>query len=233
MHMHDESLDPIQIAIFAKAPVAGYAKTRLIPRLGPQGAADLQALLVRRTVETATQSPLRPISLWCAPDRSHSLFTSLSQEFTFASHQQIGADLGARMLNAFEALTPNGPVVLIGTDCPALTTEHLVQCADALRDGADAVFIPAEDGGYALVGLRRPVTQLFEGMPWGTNEVMSRTRECLRELKLDVFETQELWDVDTPADYLRAQSAGLVGSRSSGAPSATSANLDSKPKIGR
>ena len=208
--MHDETPDPVQIAIFAKAPVAGYAKTRLIPLLGRQGAADLQALLVRRTIETATQSPLRPISLWCAPDQSHDLFASLSREFAIATFQQIGGDLGARMLSSFEALTPKGPLVLIGTDCPALAVEHLVHCSSALRDGADAVFIPAEDGGYALIGLRRPVPELFEVMPWGTKEVMSRTRDRLRELRLQVFETQELWDIDTPADYLRAQSAGLV-----------------------
>ncbi len=228
--MRDETPEPIQIAIFAKAPFAGYAKTRLIPLLDRQGAADLQAFLIRRTVETATQSPLRPISLWCAPDRSHDLFASLSQEFTIATHQQIGSDLGARMLNAFDALTPKGPVILIGTDCPALAVEHLLHCASALRDGADAVFTPAEDGGYALIGLRRPVPQLFEDMPWGTNEVMSRTRNRLRELRLDVFETQVLWDIDTPADFLRAQSAGLVGNPSSEAPGATFANSDSRPK---
>jgi glycosyltransferase A (GT-A) superfamily protein (DUF2064 family) len=99
---------------------------------------------------------------------------------------------------------------LIGTDCPALAAEHLVHCATALQDGADAVLIPAEDGGYALVGLRRPIPELFEDMPWGTSEVMSRTRDRLRELRLQVFETRELWDIDTPTDYLRAQSAGLV-----------------------
>ena len=209
--MRDEMPDPTQIAIFAKAPVAGYAKTRLIPLLGRRGAADLQALLVRRTVETATQSALRPISLWCAPDPSHGLFASLSQEFAIATHQQIGSDLGARMLNAFDALTPKGPVILIGTDCPALAAEHLTHCASALRDGADAAFIPAEDGGYVLIGLKRPVPQLFEDMPWGTSEVMSRTRERLHELRLDVFEALEIWDIDTPADFLRAQTAGLVG----------------------
>jgi glycosyltransferase A (GT-A) superfamily protein (DUF2064 family) len=147
MRMRDETPDPVQIAIFAKAPVAGYAKTRLIPLLGAVGAAEVQAMLVRRTIETAIQSTLRPISLWCAPDPSHDLFASLSREFVIASHQQIGRDLGARMLNSFEALTPKGPLVLIGTDCPALAAEHLVDCASALREGADAVFIPAEDGG--------------------------------------------------------------------------------------
>lgn len=224
--MRDETPDRAQIAIFAKAPVAGYAKTRLIPLLGRQGAADLQALLVRRTVETATQSPLRPISLWCAPDQSHDLFALLSREFTIATHQQIGSDLGARMLNAFEALTPEGPLILIGTDCPTLAAEHLVHCASALRDGADAVFIPAEDGGYALIGLRRPVPQLFEDMPWGTKEVMSRTRDRLRELRLRAFEAQELWDIDTPADYLRAQSAGLVAGPS---PDGRASHIQSRP----
>ncbi len=165
--MRDAINNPLQITIFAKAPVAGYAKTRLIPILGPQGAADLQAFLVRRTVETAMKSSLRPVSLWCAPDRAHDLFTSLGNEFAIATHPQIGSDLGTRMLNAFEAMTRLGPAILIGSDCPALTAEHLIRCASALRDGADAVFIPAEDGGYALVGLKRPVPQIFESIPWG------------------------------------------------------------------
>ena len=209
--MRDEMSDPIQIAIFAKAPVAGYAKTRLIPLLGPQGAADLQALLVRRTLETAMKSSLRPVSLWCAPDQSHDLFGSLGDEFSIDAHPQIGGDLGARMLNAFGELTPKGPALLIGTDCPALTAEHLECCASALREGADAVFIPAEDGRYALIGLKKPAPQLFEDIPWGTSQVMARTRDRLRELRLRVFEGPELWDIDTPADYLRAQSAGLFG----------------------
>lgn len=209
--MRDEMSDPIQIAIFAKAPVAGYAKTRLIPLLGPQGAADLQALLVRRTLQTAMKSSLRPVSLWCAPDQSHELFASLSEEFAIVTHPQIGGDLGARMLNAFEAMTQLGPVVLIGTDCPALTAETLLRCASALQDGADAVFIPAEDGGYALIGLKRPVPQLFENIPWGTSQVMARTHDRLHALRLQVYEAQELWDIDTPADYLRAQSAGVLG----------------------
>ena len=209
--MPDEMNDPIPIAIFAKAPVAGYAKTRLIPLLGPRGAADLQALLVRQTVQTAIKSSLRPVSLWCAPDQSHDLFGSLGDEFAIATHPQIGGDLGARMLNAFEALTGKGPVVLIGTDCPALAAEHLERCASALRDGAEAVFIPAEDGGYALIGLNRPFPQLFEDIPWGTSQVMARTRDRLHALRLQVFEAPELWDIDTPADYLRAQSAGLLG----------------------
>ena len=114
------------------------------------------------------------------------------------------------MFGAFELLTPQSPVLLIGTDCPILSADHLTRCAAALASGADAAFIPAEDGGYALVGLRRPVWRLFEGIPWGTGDVMRLTRDRLREQNLSAFETDQLWDLDTPTDYDRAKSAALL-----------------------
>lgn len=208
--MRGETLDTIQVAVFAKAPVAGYAKTRLIPLLGPQGAADLQAKLARRTIETAMKSQTGPVSLWCAPDTTHDLFTSLQREFPISLHVQAGDDLGTRMSHAFEMLTQKAPAILIGTDCLALGAEHLASCGSALREGSDAVFIPAEDGGYALVGLRRPLPQIFTDIPWGTSEVMAITRDRLRKLELRLFEAPMLWDIDTPADYLRAEAAGLL-----------------------
>ena len=200
----------IQIAIFAKAPVPGYAKTRLIPLLGPVGAADLHALLVRRTIRTALSSSLQPVSLWCTPDRTHQMFGSLSNEFSIDTHAQCGDSLGARMSHAFETLTPFGPTMVIGTDCACLTADDLRSCATALRNGAKAVFIPAEDGGYALVGLHEPTSQLFADIPWGTSEVMVKTRERLVELGLGAFEARQLWDIDTPEDYRRAERAGLL-----------------------
>jgi rSAM/selenodomain-associated transferase 1 len=208
--MLERTVDAVQLAIFAKAPVAGYAKTRLIPSLGAEGAAELQAYLVRRTMQTALASPLRSIELWCAPDCDHPIFRSARQEYGFTTHVQAGDDLGERMFGAFERLTRRSPALLIGTDCPALSADHLARCALALVGGADAAFIPAEDGGYALIGLRKPVWRLFEGMPWGTGEVMRLTRDRLREERLIAFETEQLWDIDTPADYCRAKSAGLL-----------------------
>jgi len=205
--------DTVQLAIFAKAPIAGYAKTRLIPSLGPEGAAELQAHLFQRTIQTALASPLRPITLWCAPDCDHPIFQSAMQEHGFATHVQAGNDLGERMFGALEQLTRRSPALLIGTDCPILSADHLVRCAAALVGGADAAFIPAEDGGYALIGLRKPVWRLFEGMPWGTSDVMRLTRDRLREEHLSVFETDHLWDIDTPADYYRAKSAALLSDR--------------------
>jgi rSAM/selenodomain-associated transferase 1 len=208
--MPESTADAVQLAIFAKAPIPGYAKTRLIPSLGAEGAAELQAYLFQRTMQTALASPLRPITLWCAPDCAHPIFQSARQEHGFATHVQAGKDLGERMFGAFELLTRRSPTLLIGTDCPILSADHLMLCAAALADDADAAFIPAEDGGYALIGLRQPVWRLFEGMPWGTSDVMRLTRDRLREEHLSVFETDQLWDIDTPADYYRAKSAALL-----------------------
>jgi hypothetical protein len=125
-------------------------------------------------------------------------------------HAQVDGDLGARMLAAFKKLTKRGPALLIGTDCPALSPGHLDQCASALREGMDAAFIPAEDGGYVLIGLRRPYRQLFEDIAFGTDAVMRQTRERANALGLKAFEADALWDIDASADYQRAKSGGLV-----------------------
>ena len=114
------------------------------------------------------------------------------------------------MFGAFELLTRRSPTLLIGTDCPILSADHLMLCATALVGGADTAEFGAEDGGYALIGLRQPVWRLFESMPWGTGDVMRLTRARLREENLSVFETDQLWDIDTPADYYRAKSAALL-----------------------
>lgn len=211
--MRDDAIEPIQLAIFAKAPIPGYAKTRLIPVLGAQGAADLQARLVRRTVQTTLASSLRPVTLWCAPDTTHELFVSLHKSSEIDLCAQVDSDLGTRMLAAFEQLTKRGPALLIGTDCPALSTGHLDQCASALREGRDAVFIPAEDGGYVLIGLRHPYRALFDGIAFGTDAVMRQTRGRLSKLGLSAFEADPLWDIDTSSDYQRAKSDGLLPDR--------------------
>lgn len=208
--MLESPVSGVQLAIFAKAPVAGYAKTRLIPSLGAEGAAALQTHLFRHTVQTALASPLRPLSLWCAPDCEHTIFRSARLDHGLTTHPQVGNDLGDRMYGAFEKLTLGYPALLMGTDCPILCVDHLVRCATALAGGSDAAFVPCEDGGYALIGLRKAAWRLFEDIPWGTSDVMRMTRDRFREQKMSIFETEPLWDIDTPADYSRAKSTGLL-----------------------
>ena len=146
--------EPVAVAVLAKAPIAGFAKTRLIPVLGARGAAVLQERLVERAVETACAAAIGPVTLWTTPDESHPVFQSIGAHLGITLARQADGDLGERMLAAIMAA--NRCVLLIGSDCPALTSEHLRTAADVLRDRAPAVVIPAEDGGYALIGVRTP-----------------------------------------------------------------------------
>jgi uncharacterized protein len=201
--------EPVALAILAKAPVAGSVKTRLIPALGADGAAALHARLIERTVETACTAGIGPVTLWVTPAAPHASFTALASRFPIALADQPDGDLGARMLAACAAAS--GPAIVIGTDCPALTPSHLRAAADALRDGRDVVVIPAEDGGYVLIGSRAPQPNLFTNMTWSTDQVMAQTRQRLARGGLTWRELPPLWDVDRPEDLARLRASGCRG----------------------
>src|SRR5262249_12776902 len=130
---------------------------------------------------------------------------------------QSAGDLGARMHAAFlRALADCARALLVGSDCAALSTRHLRQADQALRDGADAVFAPCEDGGYALVGLTQPDEQLFRDIAWGGETVMADTRKRLAGLGWQWCELETLWDVDRPEDYERLVAASGSGIQKSG-----------------
>src|SRR6516225_1042620 len=193
--------EQVGVGILAKAPVAGFAKTRLVAQLGAEGAASLAARLIVRAVDTACRSGVGPVTLWATPDERHPLFHSIRARYGLALRPQSGDDLGARMCAAMAAA--RGPALVIGTDCPALTPNHLRMGADVLRRPCDAVLFPAEDGGYSLIGLRTPRPAIFEKMSWGTSGVLGKTRCRLRQLGLSWQEPMTLWDVDLPEDLDR------------------------------
>lgn len=200
--------EPIAIALLAKAPTAGLAKTRLIPVLGPERAALLQGRLIERAADTASRSALGPLTLWATPDESHVLFQTIAIHHRCTLARQSEEDLGARMLAA--ASRANGPVLVMGTDCPPLTIAHLRTAADILRAGTDVVILPAEDGGYVLIGMRAPQPTIFASpICWGSPRVLGETRRRLRRLGLTWQEPFMLWDLDVPADLDRLKSAGL------------------------
>ncbi len=201
--------EPVAVAVLAKAPLAGFAKTRLIPLLGGDGAAMLQARLIERAAATACAAATGPVTLWATPDEHHPALQAIRARFGIALARQVDGDLGARMLAAIAAA--NGPVIVIGTDCPALTSEHLRTAAEILRNGTDVVACPAEDGGYALIGMRAPEPSLFSDMRWSTPGVMAETRRRLRRRGLTWQEPVTLWDVDVPEDLERLHEIGLQG----------------------
>lgn len=193
--------EPVGIAILAKAPIPGLTKTRLMPALGAHGAAMLQETLTARAAETATAAQTGRVTLWATPDATHPSFRELAVRHSIAVRRQPDGDLGARMLAACQSVS--GPVLVIGTDCPSLAPAHLRMAADALREGCDVVVIPAEDGGYVLIGMRVPQPGLFAAMSWGTDSVMAETRKRVTAGGLSCREFPALWDIDRPEDIER------------------------------
>jgi hypothetical protein len=196
-----------KILIFAKAPVPGACKTRLIPILGREGAARLAGELLNSAVERACQTRLAPVELWCAPDTSHSLFRQLAGRYPLSLQAQRGTDLGERMGGALRvALASAERAVLIGTDCPDLDAAYLEHALDALGE-VPVVLGPAADGGYVLLGVNRDAAAaldaLFAVMPWGSDSVAAKTRERIRAAGLRWAELATLVDIDRPEDLAR------------------------------
>ncbi|WP_428423062.1 TIGR04282 family arsenosugar biosynthesis glycosyltransferase [Methylibium sp.] len=190
------------VIVMAKAPVAGFAKTRLIPALGAQGAAALAECLMEHAIGQALDARLGPVVLCCAPDMNHPALARHAAWPGMTLSAQGEGDLGARMVRAFDrVLARTGRALMIGTDAPALDAAMLGRAAAALDD-ADAVFIPAIDGGYALIGLRRATPTLFSGMAWSTARVMADTRERLAAAGLRHVELPPVADIDEPVDLI-------------------------------
>jgi rSAM/selenodomain-associated transferase 1 len=191
------------VLVFARAPVPGAAKTRLIPRLGAWRAARLQVRLTALAVRTAAACPIAELHV--TPSVTHPYFRLLEKKFRIAVKRQSGHDLGERMSRAFEkALRLHAAVIVIGTDCPALAPRDLLRAARLLRGDCDAVFAPAEDGGYALIGLRKLRKELFCGIEWGGLHVLRDTLARAGSLRVRLLRT--VWDVDRPEDLDRLRS---------------------------
>lgn len=189
------------VVVMAKAPQPGHAKTRLIPLLGAAGAARLQAELIRHTTFTAAQTA----DVWLAVDPPDAINeVALLAPDGVRLFGQSGADLGKRMTAAALHVwtQTGGPVIVIGTDTPALTAGTLTDAAHLLGSGADVVIGPALDGGYHLIGLARPTPAAFAIDPrlWGGNQVLDTTVAALRRSETRVALLPALRDLDTPTD---------------------------------
>jgi len=187
------------IIVFARAPVPGAAKTRLIPKLGAWRAARLHERLTLHALRTARLASGR---VELHGTRRHSFFRRLGVAFRL----QRGRDLGERMVHALSKA--RRPAILIGTDCPVLTSADLRRAARWLRGGCDAVLAPAEDGGYALIGLRRARKEFFEGILWGGPQVYADTVKRLAGYRWRAL--RRVWDLDRPGDLERFRALRLT-----------------------
>lgn len=199
------------VIVFARPPLSGQVKTRLIPALGASGAARLQTRLIDRALSTARNARPAGIELHGAGVRGSSRLRAIARRHAVRLIAQARGDLGRRMALATErALRRLKRVVLIGSDCPALRPADLRRAARRLAGGCDAVFAPAEDGGYTLVAMRRASRRVFDSIEWGAPAVMNETRARLAELGWRWSELPPVWDIDRPEDHRRLSASGLM-----------------------
>jgi rSAM/selenodomain-associated transferase 1 len=218
---HASPLTPHRIAlvIFAKAPIPGQVKTRLCPPLTPDEAATLHGSFVLDTLERTKAAVTKfklPLDryLACAPASTHVFFKIMEERQGVQLIDQLGEDIGARMHHTFDTLFARGykQVVMVGTDVPSLPLEQYKQACTLLASH-DLVLGPALDGGYYLIGLKRPMPNLFTGIPWSTGQVLSLTQEKARTLKLTVAVTDPWRDVDTAEDLLALIDANALDAK--------------------
>ncbi|HZF43236.1 MAG TPA: TIGR04282 family arsenosugar biosynthesis glycosyltransferase [Sphingomonadaceae bacterium] len=202
-----EAVAPVRIVIFAKAPVAGAVKTRLIPALGADGAARLAERMLAGTAAAAVAAGLGEPEVCAAPHPEKPEWEPFRPNGVRMTDQGEG-DLGQRLARAAARVIGAGEgVLLIGTDCPDLDAARLRDAAERLRTH-DAVIHPAADGGYVLLGLARFDPSLFARIAWSTSSVAADTIARVRALgwTLDIGET--LRDIDEPADLQAPHASG-------------------------
>ena len=191
---------PVRIIIFTKAAQPGFTKTRLIPALGKQGAADLAKRMIIHTLNQSLEANVGPVEICTTPPPTDAIW----QDFVMAdeleySDQGMG-DLGERLSRVTQRVIDNGEsVLLIGTDCTQLTATHLQEAKESLRN-FDSILIPATDGGYVLLGLNFFHPSLFKSVKWSTGTVYAETIGRLKELGRSVQNFPGMHDIDDPKD---------------------------------
>jgi len=195
-------MNAVRIVVFAKAPVPGRVKTRLIPALGETGAAQLAERMLEQALQQALAAAVGPVELCMSPAPDAPEWAGITLPAGIDISDQGEGDLGARMARPAQRAVARGEAVLLtGTDCPDLSAARL-RVAAAQLAAHDAVLHRAEDGGYPLLGLRAFDATLFEKMPWSTPAVADLTLERITALGWTVWVGDTLRDIDEPADLV-------------------------------
>ncbi|MXY14196.1 MAG: glycosyltransferase [Proteobacteria bacterium] len=189
------------VLCFCKYPDPGVVKSRLAKELGREFAAAVYKVMLEHTVQTISLGN-HELALHCFPDTQHTFFEYCSNKYHVPLYEQKGDDLGERMLHAIRShLKHSHAVVLVGSDCPELGLDHINEAFHLLNTGSEIVLGPTRDGGYALIGVTRIDSLVFEGIPWSTGRVLSSTLNNIKALRWKSSCLPEVRDVDTFEDY--------------------------------
>lgn len=184
------------LIIFVKNPIAGQVKTRIARTVGHDRAVQVYQHLLRHTQQLTAHFPGHRVVYYGDFVNPNDGWDGYDKQL------QMGHDLGERMLNAFREQFAAGArkAVVIGSDCLAITPDHLTRAFQALNT-ADVVIGPATDGGYYLLGMKQPQPVLFKNMPWSQSNLRQLTEETISMHKLTLVELDELTDIDEWSDY--------------------------------
>lgn len=199
------------LIVFTRYPIPGTTKTRLIPALGAEGAADLQRQLTEQTLEQVTSLAIAvDVSVYFSGGNMAQMQAWLSTQWRYQI--QRGENLGDRLINAFQNSHKQGyqHTVIIGIDCPGLTHKILQEAFTALHHH-DLVLGQAYDGGYYLIGLQQPRPELFTAITWGTASVLPETLQRAANLGLSTQLLPLLHDIDYPEDLKFFQGSTTIG----------------------
>jgi hypothetical protein len=190
-----------RLLIFAKNPIPGKVKTRLAESIGNSGAVEVYLNLLKHTMDVVRKSGL-PTQIWLSDRQElHPFFAG----FGFDIHRQEGNDLGERMNHAFEKSfreNPRSPVIIIGSDCPELSADILLEASQKLAE-QEMVIGPATDGGYYLIGLKQAQPELFLNKSWSHPNVFKEALHSAEKLNISVQLLPQLSDIDEKEDWLR------------------------------
>jgi len=192
-----------RLIVFAKAPIEGEVKTRLIPELGAARALQAHIQMVEDVLIKAKASGLES-TLWLS--ESNQLGERWGERYSIPIRIQRGGDLGARMLDAISRTLSNqhDKVVLIGSDCPSLEIADIFSAFLSLGE-TDIVLCPSEDGGYGLIGMKQAHPEIFSDITWSSPKVISETLSKIERAALSVELGRTIWDVDDFKDWQRYQ----------------------------
>ncbi len=193
------------LAVMAKAPEPGFAKTRLCPPLTPRAAAQIHRRLTDGTLAWTARCTMTSLQLWCAPDRHHAYFRRLGKQHPLTLHDQCRGNLGRRLDQVVRAnVRRYDKIIIIGTDCPTLSQRDLTAALTAL-ERVDVALSPAYDGGYVLIALRCHVPGIFGDIAWGGAQVLRQQRQRLHERGLSTTLLDAHRDIDRHEDLLAWQ----------------------------
>lgn len=201
--------DQPTILLFLKAPRHGQVKTRLAQSIGAKRALSTYRTLVERQWQALPKNAEREVHY-----TPHNAESEMKQWLgaEVPHHPQSDGNLGKRLTDSIESAFDRGAqtVLCIGGDCPQLEALHFQQAAEMLNSNADVVFGPSEDGGYYLIGLKSPLPQLFQNIPWSTRSTLEASLAQAKTLGLNVGLLETLYDIDEASELDRAVQSKLI-----------------------